>query len=97
MKPVCVPCQRFMRMKESGFCFVEGMPANGVRGNPQPGLREPDGWQPYKLWLGDRYACPDCNAEVVTGFGRAPIAEHYQDGFAAKVTQFGADLLVKDC
>src|SRR5690349_6379221 len=26
MKPVCVPCQRFMRAKRNGFYFLEGKP-----------------------------------------------------------------------
>lgn len=39
---------------------------------------------PYKLWDADRWACPECGAEVITGFGREPIAEHWQPTYAAQ-------------
>jgi hypothetical protein len=37
---------------------------------------------PYKLWRADRYGCADCGATVIVGFGRDPIAEHYQESYA---------------
>lgn len=95
MKPICVPCQRFFRAKKNGFYFIEGMPrVNGA----QPGTSEPEKWQPYKLWVGDRWECEGCGAVILSGVGQAPIAEHYQDGFSEKVTALGADQLqVNDC
>lgn len=36
---------------------------------------------PYKIWQCDKYYCPECEAEVLTGFGRDPISEHYQESF----------------
>ena len=94
-KPVCVPCQRFMRMRRQGYYFLEGMPR--VAG-AQPGLREPEAWRPYKLWAADLWECPDCGAQVLTGFGAGPINEHYRPDFPADVARYGADqLLVKDC
>jgi len=36
---------------------------------------------PYKLWDADLYACEECGVEVITGFGRAPIAEHWQSNY----------------
>lgn len=32
----------------------------------------------YKLWDADLFECVECGVEIITGFGRAPIAEHYQ-------------------
>jgi hypothetical protein len=95
MKPICVPCERFMRPHKTGFYFLEGMPT--CNGAP-PGLAEPEAWQPYKLWVGDLYRCPDCGAQTIVGVPPYPIAEHYQPDFAEKVAMFGAKrLLVKDC
>lgn len=94
MKPVCVPCQRFYRPKTNGLSFIEGMPTgNGV----QPGLRDPENWKPYKLWMGDLWACPDCGAEIVVGAGQRPVAEHYQPDFQQQVTAHGAVLQINDC
>jgi hypothetical protein len=95
MKPVCVPCQRFIRPKRNGFAFVEGMP---IGNNAPAGRAAPEQWKPYKLWHADLWSCPDCGAEIVIGAGREPIAEHYQDRFPAAVKQFGGDQLqVNDC
>lgn len=95
MKPICVPCQRFYRMKKDGYYFLEMMPLGR---NVREGTAEPDRWQPYKLWVGDLWECPDCHAQIVSGTGREPLAEHYQEGFAAHVERLGAaQLKVNDC
>lgn len=94
MKPICVRCQRFYRPKKNGFNFVEGMPKEG---SPGRGLDEPEKWKPYKLWQGDLWQCAGCGSQVVIGVGNAPLAEHFQPDFAAKVVSFGADLQVNDC
>jgi hypothetical protein len=95
MKPICVPCERFMRPKKSGFYFIEGMPT-------QHGLvkrgKGADGWKPYKIWCGDLWACPDCRAEIIVSVGFAPLSEHYQPEFAVTLATTGAErLLIKDC
>lgn len=59
-------CGRFMRPKQNSVTVEE--------------LFE-DG-SPYKLWDADLWECPNCKAEVITGFGRGPIAEHWQDTYA---------------
>jgi hypothetical protein len=94
MKPVCVPCERFMRMKKSGYYFLEGMP---IENRAEPGIIEPEKWKPYKLWAGDLYECPTCGASTIVGTGMSHIAEHYQKDFAHRVEMFKATLLVKDC
>jgi hypothetical protein len=36
---------------------------------------------PYKVWSADLWKCPKCGHEIVSGFGHAPLNEHYTDGF----------------
>jgi hypothetical protein len=95
LKPICVKDQRFYRMKKSGYYFTEMMPKSG---NPLPGTLEPENWQPYKIWAGDLWECPDCGAETIVGTGRGPISEHYFDDFNDVVSCLSADQLkVNDC
>ncbi len=95
MKPICMPCQRFFRMKQSGFYFLEGMPK---KNDAEPGRAHPEQWTPYKLWVGDRWECEGCGAVILSGFGRAPIAEHYQSDFARLVENtHGNQFQVNDC
>ena len=44
MKPICVPCQRFFRMKRSGYYFTEGMPNGQTR--PAAGKAHAHEWKP---------------------------------------------------
>jgi hypothetical protein len=37
--------------------------------------------EPYKLWDADLYRCDDCGAEVITGFGAAPLVEHWRPDY----------------
>lgn len=68
-KPVCVPCGLFFRTKKIGITIEERMPLH-------------DGsWGPYKLWRADLYECHGCGAEMATGFGFAPIVEHYEQHY----------------
>lgn len=99
MKPICVPCQRFYRMKLAGFYFIEAMPRIGVNVvDAQPGTDTPDQWTPYKVWAGDLWECRGCGHRLVSGVAQAPIAEHYQPDFADRIERLGADLLqVNDC
>lgn len=82
-----------------GINFIEGMPGpTGGLPPPVPGLDEAHRWQPYKLWVGDLYACEGCGAEILSGFGSSRIAEHYEQGFTEEVKRLGADQLqVNDC
>jgi hypothetical protein len=95
MKPVCVPCRRFFRMKKMGFYFIEGMP---IGNRVPPGNAAPEMWKPYKLWTGDKWVCEGCGAEILSGFGREPISEHYKPDFAEIAESLGANQLqVNDC
>ena len=95
MKPICVDCKRFYRVKKNGFFFIEGKPK---RNDAQPGTAEPDQWEPYKLWAGDLWECQGCGSQIVSGTGFQPISEHYLPDFEKKIKDFGADQLqVNDC
>ena len=62
MPNVLCGCGCFMHVKRNSVTVEE--------------LRE-DG-APYQLWDADLYACEACGAEVITGFGAAPLAEDWQ-------------------
>ncbi len=97
MKPICVPCQRFFRMKKTGFYFTEGMPADGQQ-RPLAGTAEPDKWKPYKIWSGDRWECEGCGAIIVSGCAQQPVSEHFEEDFAHYMRTLKADQLqVNDC
>ncbi len=96
MKPICVPCKRFFRVKKNGYAFIEGMPKPTPHG-AKPGNAEPENWAPYKLWEGDRWECEGCGANIVVGVGRGPIAEHYQPTFSQAVDRFAPEIQVNDC
>lgn len=84
-------------MKEAGFYFTEGMPVPGVR-RAVSGNAHPEQWTPYKVWAGDLWECEGCGAQIVSGFGRAPITEHYQPDFKDIATRVNAQRLqVNDC
>lgn len=100
MKPVCVPCQRFFRMKKSGFYFTEGMPVGTTRGTTRalPGTAEPERWKPYKVWSGDRWECEGCGASILSGFGASPVAVQHESGFRETIERLGASQFqVNDC
>lgn len=95
MRPVCVPCQRFFRCIKTGFYFTEGMPKVS---NAAPGTSEPEKWQPYKLWSGDKFECEGCGAVILSGFGQLPIRIQHQPDFVGVAQSLGADKFqVNDC
>lgn len=95
MKPICTGCQRFFKIIKTGYYFTEGMPvANGAG----PGRMEPEKWRPYKVWVADLWACPDCGHQILSGFGKGPIAEHYEPNFETIRAKLKADQFqVNDC
>ena len=102
MKPVCVKCQCFYRPKKNGYIFMEMMPIFGASDEVQPpeerrGTKAPHLWQPYKLWRGDLWACPECDHETVVGVAWEPISEHYMRDFAEKVKHMPPQVQINDC
>jgi hypothetical protein len=99
MRPICVPCKRFFRIKKSGFAFTEGMPMSDQSGRvARPGTLEADRWRPYKVWMADLCECPGCGARILSGFGMEPVSEKHHDGFDVMRAKLGADQFqVNDC
>lgn len=66
MKLVCVKCRVLMKPIENGVIAQENFDDN-KRG--------------YKIWDTDKWGCPNCGYDILTGFGTNPLAEHYMDKF----------------
>ena len=96
MKPICIPCKRFFRCKKNDYPFIEAMPI-GDAGLAEPGTATPEHWKPYKLWLGDKWQCEGCGAQIVVGVAQQPLAEHYRPEFAPAVACYKPELQVNDC
>lgn len=65
-----------MNGKVCAKCNVEMYPKkNGVF------VLEYAGHMPYKIWSADLWACRSCGAEIVLGFPRYAIVEHYEPHF----------------
>ena len=57
-------------------CQLEMRPEkNGV------GVLDMADFGPYQLWDADSYKCPNCQFEIVVGFGQVPVAHHHEEGF----------------
>lgn len=90
-KPVCVGCERFYRPKVNGYTWIEGMPESA---DTPPGLAQPAGWRPYKLWSSDLWECPDCKHQIIVGHCQQPIEKH-DDRFVGLTKNI--ELMIKDC
>jgi hypothetical protein len=49
----------------------------------------------YRLWSADLWICPDCGHKIISGFGKGPIAEHYQSNYDDVLAQILANKLTK--
>ena len=94
MKPICVKCQLFYQPQRIGVSLLEQMP-DADRSGVIDGIH----WHPYKLWMGDQWRCDGCGSEIIVGVGMKPLAEHFEDNFAAELEYAGGDsvLRVNDC
>jgi len=36
---------------------------------------------PYKLWNADLWKCPSCGREIISGYGKTPVASHHEEDF----------------
>lgn len=112
VKPVCVPCGIFFHPEKNGFVFEEGKP-DGCEPVRWKGKNPPDksymgqkpfepentSWSSYKLWVGDKWKCRGCGAEIVVGVIGERLIEHYQPDYEKVREQLGGDsiLFVHDC
>lgn len=80
--PVCVSCATEMRPEKNGFKFVTITSQS----------------DPYQVWKCDKWKCPQCETEVLIGFGQKPIAEYYQEYFDDRLETYlkEGDILVAD-
>jgi hypothetical protein len=63
---LCGRCGRFLTVTRNGITVEEMDEANA----------------PYKLWAADLWGCPECDAQIIAGFGTRPLAEAWQPGYA---------------
>lgn len=77
-RPVCVKCNREMRPEKNGVGCLDVFE---------------DG-RTYQLWDSDLWKCPECGYEILEGFGRGCLAEHYQDNFKSFLEAWQKDGLV---
>ena len=100
IKPVCVKCQRFFRIKKNGRYALEMMPTHN---EAPPGTAEPGMWKPYKLWRADEWECRGCGATIMVGFAPQPGVEHYEEQFDIKMRtanasgHYGPPVIINDC
>jgi len=68
MKHVCANCEIELKPLRNGVYVVEMFG---------------DTPAPYKIWHADLWGCTNCGARIVPmqSYGKAPLAEHWQDGF----------------
>jgi hypothetical protein len=99
MKPICLPCQRFFRMKKAGFYFTEGTPMADKSGTyARAGVANRDRWKPYKVWSGDLWECRGCGAQIISGVGNEAISEkHHADFETVRAKLAATQFQVNDC
>lgn len=95
LKPICVQCGMFYRVKKSGYYFIEGAPReNGAR----PGKANNKHWTDYKLWCGDLWECRGCDTQIIVGTGHQPVAEKHHPDFHEQIQRHnGKQFRVNDC
>ena len=98
LKPICVRCARFYRVKQNGVYFREGMPiSHPADYRVEPGYENDEQWEDYKLWSGDLWECQGCGHLLIEGVGAKPLSEHYQPAFADWCKRMDATFRVNDC
>lgn len=85
----CAICCKFMRVKKQGVAVEERMPQRQADGS--------EVWMPYKLWMADLCECPGCGAQILAGFGHAPVAEHYQPSYVDRLQRTRPVIQIDDC
>jgi len=71
-RPVCVKCRVEMHPEENGAGCLD--------------LTESG--QPYQIYDSDRYKCPVCGIEILTGFGQLPVSARWEDDFDETVAEW---------
>ncbi len=94
MRPVCVKCQRYFKIKRNGVVVEEGMPTPPLQDGKS------DRWVPYKLYMADLYECERCKGQLAITSGHQ-FSEHFEESYRSLKEGFQeAGLLlpmVEDC
>lgn len=88
---VCVRCRKFYRVKRIGV-YIEEMAPLGPK--DENGER---GWKPYKILVGDLFECETCGHQLVSGFGRGAVTEHYMKDYQRLKEALQPLFQVEDC
>ncbi len=86
MPPVCVKCCKEMTPAKNGVWWVKMRKSK--KEVLMPNLPPNGHWltvydnQPYKITMCDRWQCPGCGQEILTGFSNYST-EHWQNSFAS--------------
>jgi len=80
--PICVKCEVEFRPKENDVRVVKWF-------SSPP--------RPCAIWCADLWTCPKCGIEIVVGFGRDSIAEHYQEDFEESLQNAEDNYTVINC
>ena len=65
-RPVCVKCKVELIPDKNGVKVVDMFLKNQ---------------SPYQIWDADRWICPECGIQIITGFGKAPLYQHFWKDF----------------
>jgi len=66
-KPICVKCGRSMKPEKNGVIAEE--------------MQDPGMQQGYKKWSFDKWKCPICGYEVLSGCGCNPLAYAHDEDY----------------
>ena len=94
-KPICVKCACYFRPEKNGITYLEQKPIGGK--TVPRGYAAPDLWEPYKLWRGDLWECPECHHQIIHGTGFNPIRHDYEVDFGIVLKASTILVKVNDC
>ncbi len=82
--PVCVKCYKEMTPAKNGVWWVKMRKYEKEASHPfLEDARIPVvARKPYKITACDRWQCPGCGQQILTGFS-SESTEHWQEGFAS--------------
>lgn len=94
LKPVCIRCHTFFKIKKSGLTIIEGMP---IGLHAPIGMEAPALWKPYKLWKVDIWECKGCGFEIYWGSGQREFRVQHEDDFKEQIELNNATFQINDC
>ena len=94
--PICAPCKRQMEVQKNGVWWVN-MRSFSVKnnGNYPLGIDRIYHKAPYKATSCDRWRCPMCGQEVLTGFAPSSV-EVDVDRFLSECLKMGEEIVYEE-